>query len=55
MTPLRRGRVLAAIALLTGALLLAACGATAEAPQDDPTTTGPATFGEATFDASTWR
>lgn len=55
VTPKRPGRTLAAIALLVGALLLAACGATAEAPQNDPTPTAPATFDDSTFDASTWR
>jgi hypothetical protein len=39
---------------LTAAVLLAGCGATAEDPQNDPTT-APASFDEATFDASTWR
>lgn len=52
MTLARRSPLLA---LLTAAVLLAGCGATAEDPQIDPATTEPATFGTATFDASTWR
>ena len=55
VTPVRRTRVLAILALVAATLLLAACGATAEDPQNDPAATTPATFGEATFDASTWR
>lgn len=52
---LRRGPTFAAIALLTVAILLGACGAS-ESPANDPAhTTAPATFGEATFDTSTWR
>jgi hypothetical protein len=52
VTPARRGPLLA---LLTAAVLLAGCGASAGDPQNDPATTAPASFDEATFDASAWR